>query len=201
MNSDAPKKIIGLFGGSFNPPHVAHVLAAGWALSAGGMDEIWVIPTGGHPFGKSLAPFEDRLAMCELAFSCYGARIRVLDIEREPRVHYSVETVETLTRENPDCEFRWIIGSDALEQSREWREFDRLAKMAPPLVIGRMGHSARAAQEKLKSQYEISAFALPDISSTLIRDRLSGQAPASEDLAGLIPGSVLRHIRAHHLYE
>lgn len=188
MTGSTERKTIGLYGGSFNPPHVAHVLAVGWALSAGELSEVWVIPTGGHPFGKSLADFDDRLTMCRLAFACYGDRVRILDIERGPEVHYSVDTVEQLVRENPDCSFRWIIGSDAMAQSAEWKNFARLAELAPPLVVGRSGHGTKAK------------FTLPDISSTMLRERIA-RADDLRELDPLVPRSVLNFISHRKLYR
>lgn len=200
MTSRTSAKTIGLFGGSFNPPHVAHVLIVGWAFAVGEVDEVWIIPTGGHPFGKPLAPFEDRLQMCRLAFACYGERVRMLDSEREQRVHYSVDTVRRLTERNADLRWRWIIGSDALAQSAEWKDFKELSRMAPPLVIRRMGHAARNARTQ-SSEAGGSEFTPPDVSSTFIRDRLAGPQEGYADLAGLVPHSVLAYIRRHRLYE
>lgn len=190
MTATSQAKTIGLFGGSFNPPHVAHVLAAGWALSAGGVDEIWVIPTGGHPFGKPLAIFEDRLDMCQLAFGCFGDRVRVLDVEREPRVHYSIDTVQRLREKHPDLRFRWITGSDALAQSGEWKDFDELTRLAPLLVVGRQGRGGDG-----------SSFKLPDISSTLIRSALAQGASGEGSLDALLPRAVLEYIRKRGLYR
>jgi len=61
------EKQVALLGGSFNPPHVAHLMAAYWALATQGVAEVWLLPAFQHPFGKSLAAFEDRVRMCELA--------------------------------------------------------------------------------------------------------------------------------------
>ena len=92
---------------------------------------MWVIPTGGHPFGKELAPFEDRLEMCRRAFGGAGFPMRVLDVEREERVHYSVETVEKLAARHPAVSWRWILGSDALAEAPKWHRFEDLAALAP----------------------------------------------------------------------
>jgi nicotinate-nucleotide adenylyltransferase len=183
---------IGLYGGSFNPPHMAHVLVAAWALATGEVSQIWVIPTGGHPFGKRLAPFEDRLEMCRRAFGFLGERVQILDIEREPRVHYSIETLRELQRRHPRLGWRWVMGSDTLEDAPQWREFDELMRLAPPLIIPRQGYeNAQDADSK--------EFALPNISSTLLRRRLA-EGPA-EGLDELIPGPVLEWIRQKSLYQ
>ncbi len=204
MTLEKSQRAIGLFGGSFNPPHVAHVLAVGWALSVGGVDEVWIIPTGGHPFGKPLAPFEDRLEMCRLAFGCFGERVKIRDIEREERVHYSVETVKALAEKHPENSWRWIMGSDALAESDQWRDFAGLVRLAPLLVVRRLGRRWKAAEQKIAGITEgatISSFALPDLNSTMVRKMLAGDSGARRDLEGLVPNAVLRYIRQRHLYS
>ncbi len=193
LMEERDSKTIALLGGSFNPPHVAHLLMASWALSAGGVDEVWVIPTGGHPFGKTLAPFEQRFEMCRLAFASLGDRVKILDVEREPRTHYSVETVEALAARYPQNQWRWIMGSDTLAQSAQWKDFDRLTQIASPLLIGRKGHPVQGQGGKE------AVLTLPNVSSTLIREKIATHSESG--LEGLIPGSVLRYIREHGLYE
>ena len=73
---------VGVFGGSFNPPHVGHVLAAAYLLSMAAVDRVLVIPVFRHPFAKTLASFEDRLAMCQLAMT-WLPQVEVSDIERQ----------------------------------------------------------------------------------------------------------------------
>src|SRR4051812_26752381 len=63
---------VAIFGGSFNPPHVGHQLAALWVLETAGVDELWFVPAFVHPFEKALAPFEDRRRMCERAAAALG---------------------------------------------------------------------------------------------------------------------------------
>jgi len=185
------KRTIALFGGSFNPPHCIHVRIVECYLSGETIDEVWVIPTGGHAFGKPLTPFKHRLKMCQLAFSEFGDRVKVLEIEHENRVHYSIETVRELKKQFPRNKWFWIIGSDAWAERKKWKEFDELARLAPPLVVGREGHKA-----------EYMALKFPDLSSTLIRKVLSVRGEeAFKDLKELVPDKVLKYIRRHHLYE
>ena len=195
MEKESPQ--IGLFGGSFDPPHIAHVLVVGWVLSLGEVDEVWVIPSGGHPFGKPLAPFADRLEMCRRAFACYGERVRLLAIEKEPRTHYTIQTLRTLTGLHPDCRWRWIMGSDTLDDAPKWREFDEVMRLAPPLVIPRRGYRPRGGQAP--GGGPVGDFTLPDVSSTLIRRKL--REGRLEDLTGLLPRAVLEWIHDHSLYD
>src|SRR5258706_10381140 len=74
---------IAIFGGSFNPPHVAHQLVALYVLETQPIDELWIVPTYAHPFGKDLAPYDDRIAMCELAVAALGPRAKVSRAEQE----------------------------------------------------------------------------------------------------------------------
>src|SRR3954464_13123296 len=73
---------VALFGGSFNPPHIAHELAALYVLETALVDALWFVPAYEHAFGKPLAPFDDRMAMCELVAAALGPRARVSDVER-----------------------------------------------------------------------------------------------------------------------
>lgn len=182
---------IGLFGGSFNPPHLAHVLVAAWALAGGAVDQVWVMPSGGHPFGKKLAPFDERAELCRLAFACFGERVRLEEIEREPVVHYSIDTLHELRRRHPGRAWRWVMGSDTLEDAAHWKRFDELTRLAPPLVIPRRDHLASAP-------HPATDFALPDISSTLLRGRLARRQLAG--LEDLIPAPVLARILERGLY-
>ena len=102
---------VGLFGGSFNPPHVCHALATLWALQTHGLDEVWWVPTYQHAFGKDLVSFEHRLEMCRRATRALG-QVQIHDIERrmggESR---TIDTVEVLTQENPGVKFWLIVGT------------------------------------------------------------------------------------------
>ena len=190
---------IGLFGGSFDPPHTAHVLVAGWALCTGEVDRIWVIPTGGHPFYKDLTPFVDRIEMCRRAFACYGARVKATDIERQAETHYTIDTIENLRTQYPDHQWRWIMGSDTLGDAARWRDFDKVMRLAPPLIVSRGGHPQSAdPQSAIPNPQSSIPFALPNLSSTWVRERLA--EGRLDDLQSVVPRSVLTWIADHGLY-
>ena len=92
---------VAVFGGSFNPPHVGHVLGVVYALSTAPIDEVLVVPVYQHPFAKDLAPFADRLAMCRLAFG-WLPRVTVSTVEEElGGESRTLRTVEHLRADHP----------------------------------------------------------------------------------------------------
>lgn len=178
-------KRIGLFGGSFNPPHVAHQLVCTLALSVGKVDEVWLVPCFQHAFDKALAPFEERLAMCGLAAEPFGQRVRVSDVERElGKVSRTVETLEHLRQRHPAHGWVLVVGADILAEADRWYAWDRIQSLAELYVVGRSG--AESSQE----------IELPDVSSTDIRARLG----RGESTAGLLPDSVHSYILERGLY-
>ena len=128
---DSPGRIA-VFGGSFDPPHVAHVMAVAWALGAGAIDEVWVIPAFEHPLGKVAgAPFADRYEMTRLAMADLR-RVRVLDLERRlGGGSRTLRTVETILRERPRARLRLLIGSDLLREAPRWHRWERIVALAP----------------------------------------------------------------------
>ncbi len=172
-----------IFGGSFDPPHIGHVLAATWVRSATEVDRVIVVPTLEHPFGKRMAPYPHRRRMAELAFAPLS-QVEVSDIEaRLGGASYTVRTLEALKRAHPDVTLRLIIGSDLVEQVPSWREGPRIPALAPLLVVGRAGHGAHQ-------------IAMPEVSSTEIRARLR----AGEPVDGLVPRAVLEYLARTPLY-
>ena len=114
LREDTMSKVA-LFGGSFNPPHVCHVLAATWVLSVRPVDEVWFMPVGQHAFGKQLESFEHRRSMCELARAPIAAQTRVTDIEnRLGGANRTIDTLQALDAEHPDVE---LASSSALTSS------------------------------------------------------------------------------------
>jgi len=179
---------VAIYGGSFDPPHLGHVLSVAWALSAAQVDEVWVVPTWQHPFDKAHgAPFEERLSMCELAFALFND-VKILDIERRlGGISRTLHTLDALEAEHPQAVFRLLIGADVLPTTDRWHRWDEVVKIAPPLVVGRQGYPVP----------EGCPISIPNINSTDIR---SGFASAA-DVSGLVPTTVIEHIRSHGLYQ
>lgn len=183
---------IALLGGSFNPPHVAHLMAAYWVLATEPVSEVWLLPSYRHPFGKTLAPFDARVRMCELAArDLDSARVKVCLAERElaadPLVGKTARTLEHLVQQHPGTRFALAIGSDILADTEKWYRWPRVTELARIIVIGRGGH-----------EDDVPGLpALPAISSTEVRERIRRR----EDVSSLVPRSVLAFIESHALYR
>lgn len=191
---DRPVRVA-LFGGSFNPPHLAHQLACFLVLETEPVDALWMIPTFRHAFDKPLAPFEDRLEMCRRVARALGDRVRVLDIERELDQARSrtYDTLVELGLRYPDTAFRLVVGEDILAERHAWYRWDDVAALAPPIVLARAG--ANGAGEA--GAGGMPRIELPAVSSTEIRERVArgnGAVP-------LVSRSVMDYIAERGLYR
>lgn len=183
---------LAVYGGSFDPPHRAHVLAAKHVLATGQADRVLVVPVFQHAFNKHMEPFEHRLRMCEIAFGGIDD-VEVSAIEGElPTPSYTVQTLRALHERYPRAQLRFVVGADALRESHKWRSFDELRQIAPLIVLGRVGIPHPEAPEAV----------LPDVSSTEVRSWLGQRhlREAREELAREVPAGVLDYIEAHGLY-
>ncbi len=180
---------VALLGGSFNPPHVAHLMVAQWVLATQPVDQVWLLPAFLHPFGKDLAPFQARVEMCELAVrSLRGAFVcpAEAELERDPLVGKTARTLEHLTAKHPDHRFWLVIGADVMRETGKWYRWDRVRELAGVIVVGREGYPPVDG-----------APSFPAVSSTAIRERIS----RGEDVSGLVPRRVLELVRARGLYR
>jgi len=187
---------IALFGGSFNPPHVAHQLVALYVLETCEVDELWFVPTYVHPLGKPLAAYDDRVAMCDLAAAALGSRVRVSRAEevlaKRPGFVASrtLELVDLLMEQTTDT-FRLVIGADILGETAKWYRWDELVKRARPIVVGRTGYALGEAMSE-------TGVVMPEISATRIRELIAAGDP---HVAALLPRGVLGYIAEHGIYR
>jgi len=180
--------ITGVFGGSFNPPHLAHVLAVAVVLARFEVERILVVPTHQHPFAKSLAPYDDRVKMAELAMG-WLPRVVVSRVEEElGGESKTLRTIEHLRAQHPEWDLRFVMGADIVVESKKWYRFDRVAELAPPIVLGRAGVTYEGAPESV----------LPAISSTDVRAKIA--AGAWDELEEIVPRGVLAYARERGLY-
>lgn len=178
---------VALLGGSFNPPHVGHVLAAHFVRATQPIDELWLLPSFHHPFGKALTPFEHRVKMCELICRETSGWMKVSEVEREIGGEgRTVDTLEFLRARFPEHSFTFVIGSDILPDLPKWKDFPRIRTLAKVLVLYRAGYPAP----------EAVGPPLAEVSSTQIRDALArGEVPDS-----LVPTAVLEYAKENRLY-
>ncbi len=185
------RKQIGIFGGSFNPPHVGHTLATLWALQTHPIDQVWWVPTHQHAFSKHLAPFEQRLDMCKIAVEHIN-NVEVSTIEQQiGGESRTIDTIKALRQLHPDTDFWLIVGGDILNETANWKNWDELITLVRLLVVGREGFD-------LDKPDPGEPFRLPDVSSTSIRDALSRFDYKA--LGPWLPRKVIDYIILNELY-
>lgn len=185
---------VALFGGSFNPPHVGHVLAVAYVLSVGLVERVLVVPVFEHALGKRLAPFAHRLEMSRRAFGWLPG-VEVSSIEqRLGAPSRTLRTIQALEAEHPEWRLRLLVGSDITREIEKWHAFEEIERRAPPLVLPRAGSAS----------VEGSPALLPEVSSTAVRQLLERRARGealSTELAALVPQPVLAYVAEHGLYS
>jgi len=189
---------IAFFGGSFDPPHIGHVLASAYILSTQEIDRVLVAPVFQHPFSKSLTSFVDRMAMCHVAFGWLPG-VEISDVEaRLGGESLTLRTLEHLVVARPGDTFRLVIGSDVVADLPKWHRFDRIAELAPPLILPRA-----LARPAMGGESPSATQVLPCVSSSEIRDAFAS-APSfevPERVRALVPRHVIEHVTARGLYR
>ncbi len=192
---------VGLMGGTFDPIHYGHLLAAESAREACGLDEVWFIPAG-HPPLKPNAPLasgEQRLEMVYRAID-FQPHFRALDLELgRDCTSYTFDTVTELQRLYPGREFSFIIGADRVNDLAQWHRIEELAQSVSFIAVERPGTPMRLEQvpEAVRSKLKRCEMPLLDISSTDIRQRrIEGRS-----IRFLTPDKVFQFIQRNHLYE
>lgn len=178
---------VALLGGSFNPPHIGHLMAALYVRTTLDFDQVWLVPSAQHPFGKALAPFEDRVALCEAMAADLGPWLRVSQAEAhvggEGR---TIELLEWLLPRHPGVQFGFVIGSDILADLPKWKAWDRVQALVEIVVLRRAGYPAPGA----------IGPPLAEVSSSEIRRQFEAGVSPGE----LVPRAVLAVARARGLY-
>ena len=175
---------IALFGGSFDPPHVGHLLAAAYVLATEPCDELWFVPVLSHPFGKQLSgSYDHRIALCEELCKLLP-RTRVSRAEQESGHTRTVDLLEWLQARRPGARFALVLGTDLNSERPQWKSFDRIQQLARIITVHRGGHSDEA-------------ISIPEVSSTQVRALLK----SGGDVSHLVPRGVADAIRAAGTYR
>jgi nicotinate-nucleotide adenylyltransferase len=199
---------LGLFGGSFDPVHLGHLLLAETCREVGRLDQVWFVPAAisPHKQGQPTAPARDRLQMLRLAIGGHPA-FEVCDLEiARGGVSYTVDTLEIVRQQHPQAELFFLMGADALADFPNWRQPARICQLAIPMVVHRPQSpppdwsplaqwvSPDVLQQVRQAQVEMP---LIDVSSRDIRQRVS----QGRSIRFRTPRGVETYIETHRLYR
>jgi nicotinate-nucleotide adenylyltransferase len=193
-------RCVGLFGGSFDPVHHAHVALARSALQALALDAVYWIPAGlAWQKGAGATPGADRAAMVELAIAGEPRfRLERCELERAGP-SYTIDTVLELVAREPGTRWWLLIGQDQLARLPTWHRWRELVARVQLAVAARNGDAVRAPVELADARGSLHEVPLPPlaISATDIRARVAAGAP----IASLVPAAVAGYIAEHGLYR
>jgi nicotinate-nucleotide adenylyltransferase len=194
---------VGILGGTFDPPHIGHLILGEYAADTLELTHLLYIPAADPPHkqDEQKSPVEHRLAMLQLALAD-NARFEIsrVDIDRAGP-HYSLDTVRIVQEQYPDAELYFVMGGDSLRDLPTWHHPADLIRLCKLAVMGRLGADARPEMHEhilpgLAERVVMIESPLIEISSTEIVQRLN----AGRSVRYLLPDSVLAYIQQHNLY-
>lgn len=180
---------IGLFGGSFSPPHQGHWAVLNELCQNPNFDEIWLVPVFKHAFGKDLLDFTVRLELLNLLIQGFAPeKIKINTVERNlgKTPNYTFDTITHLKKIHPQFAFTVIVGSDAKNDLPRWHRYAELKKIANFYFIARKGW-VNPPDEK---------STLPEVSSSEIRERLK----KGQDISGLTTPEIQAYLIKHKVF-
>jgi nicotinate-nucleotide adenylyltransferase len=187
---------VGVMGGTFDPVHNGHLVAASEVQQGFDLDEVVFVPTGQPLMKPDVSTAEHRYLMTVIATASNPHfTVSRVDIERGGPT-YTIDTLRDLKRLRPDDDLFFITGADAVAQIFEWKDVEELWDLAHFVAVSRPGHSLniRGLPEQGVSSLEVPALA---VSSTDCRRRVDGGFPVWY----LVPDGVVQYISKHHLYR
>ncbi len=187
----APGMRIGLFGGTFDPPHQAHLDASLLAMKRLRLDRVWWLVTPGNPLKNTshLAPLAERLAAARAL--THHPRIDVTGLEATINTRYSYDTISWLLKRCPRVQFVWIMGADNLRHFHRWQKWRGIAELVPMVVVDRPGPSLYASAST--AGQALSRFRIPESAAASLPGR---RAPVWTFLHGLKSGLSSTALRA-----
>jgi nicotinate-nucleotide adenylyltransferase len=186
---------LGVLGGTFDPPHLGHLVVASDVYEGLGLDRLLLIPSADPPHkrGRVAASAEQRLRMTRAAVAG-DARFEVDDLElRRAGASYSVDTLRELRAREPGCELYFVVGVDQLRELPTWHRPEEVARLASLVVIPREGEA------RLESPYPVTWLPVTriDLSATDVRRRIA----EGRSIRYLVPVAVRELIEAEGLYR
>lgn len=163
-----PGNRIGIFGGSFNPPHSGHRLVAATVLKRLGLDQVWWFVTPGNPLKShaELAPLETRLHMTNALAN--HPRMKVTAYETVLGTSYTAKTLKVLCSMRPSVRFVWVMGADSLAGFHRWQNWRAIVEAVPVAIVNRPGGSLAALSSPMAKAYE--KYRLPEEDAALLAD-------------------------------
>lgn len=203
MKSDPKPMRLGLFGGTFDPIHLGHLILAEACREACELDKVWFVVAGNPPHKRGdRTPVADRLEMVRIAIAGNPA-FEVSEIEaRSPGPHYSIDTLEKVREQRPGDDLFFLIGADSLRDLHTWRAPERIASVAHIVVVNRPGIDP----EVLDKLPDLGPGTLPlrrvdvppvGIASTDLRRKTA----EDQSIRYQVPRGVEAYIRANRLYQ
>ncbi len=189
---------IGLFGGTFDPVHVGHLIVAQDVVAALDLRSLVFVPTGVPPHKDPGDVTAGRIRLEMLRAAVEGdPRIAVTDLElRRGGASYTVETLREYRERNPDARVFFVMGADQFQELHSWREPEAVAELAELVIMAREGSSPWETGAPLRIRHRVVPVTRVDISSTEIRRRVREGKP----IRYLVPQAVERIILREHLY-
>lgn len=185
---------IGLMGGTFDPPHLGHLLIAEQAREQLDLDEVWFLPAAIPPHKAGFSPAEHRIEMTRLAISKQPEfKLNLIEFERsEPS--YTVETMKRLLERYPEDTFIFLVGADSLDSLESWYDYETLVRLVTFGAVARPG-----SRYRIPELADVRTIDLPqlEISSTDIRER----AKRGRSIKYLVPTEVETYVKEHELYD
>jgi nicotinate-nucleotide adenylyltransferase len=193
------RRRVGLFGGTFDPPHLGHLSVAGDVAEALDLAEVVWMPTGipPHKVGDEVTSAPVRLAMVRAAVSSDPTfRVSTLEVDRGG-ASYTVDTLHALCAEAPDIEWYLIMGVDQYREFSNWKAPEEVRSLATLVVVNREGAAAEDAGSTTSDHLVTVAVQRVDISSTEIRDWVR----TGRDVSDHVPVAVAKIIESEGLYR
>ncbi|OZI13108.1 nicotinic acid mononucleotide adenylyltransferase [Bacillaceae bacterium SAS-127] len=188
------RRKVGLLGGTFNPPHVGHLIIANEVLEALELDEVRFMPnkTPPHKQMDEGVSEEDRVRMLSVAIDHHPKfRLELIEMERDGK-SYTYDTIRLLKEREPETDFYFIIGGDMIEYLPKWYKVDELCQLVTFVGVKRPSYST-------ETPYPVRSIDTPEIhlSSSLLRQK----AAMNGTLKYLLPEKVIAYIKENQLYE
>lgn len=189
---------VGLMGGTFDPIHLGHLIAAEQVREQMGLDQVWFLPAPipPHKPNRSITDAIHRLNMVELAIENHPHfHVSRVEFEREGR-SYTIDTMRALNERYPEHRFFFIVGADMVQDLPNWHQIEQLMKCVTFIGLDRPGYERPRLEGALARRVTYVTMPLIDIAATEVRERIR----AGQSIRYLVPDRVRYYIEEHRLY-